>query len=159
MVVDRIRYLNVGILQLDLLLQDLLLRFRICLIWNRAVSLVASMANNCVPLLGRTRTLWRPSITNNSVPVLWQSVRWQLQQLAADLVRYWVVRILQLAVLLQDFLPKLNTCLLWCGAIYLEAPMANNCVSLLRSTGTMWRPFMTLDSVPMLRHSVRWQLQ
>ena len=116
MVVDRIRYLIVRLLQLALLLQDLLLKLRICLIWNRAVSLEASMANNCVPLLGRTRTLWRPSITINSVPILWQSVRWQLQQLAADLVRYWVLRVLQLAVLLQDSLLKLNIRLPSCRA-------------------------------------------
>ena len=65
---------------------------------------------------------------------------------------------MQLAVLLQDYLSKPHTCLLWCGAVYLEASMVSNCVSRLSLTGTMWRPIKTIDGVPMLRHSVRWQL-
>ena len=76
--VDRTRYLTVRLLRLALLPQDLLLKFRICLIRSRAASLEAPMANNCMSLLGRTRTLWRLSITNNNAPVLWQSARWQL---------------------------------------------------------------------------------
>ena len=98
----------VRLLQLALLLQDLLLKLRISWIWYPAVSAETFMANNCVPLLGSTGTLWRPSITINSVPMLWQSVRWQLQQLAADLVRYWVLRILQLGMLLRVSQPKLQ---------------------------------------------------
>ena len=66
--------------------------------------------------------------------MLWQSVRRQLPQLAADLEPCWDVRILQLAMLLQDFLPKLNVCSLGCGAIYSEASMDNNSMFLLRST-------------------------
>ena len=91
--------------------------------------------------------------------MLWQSVRRQLPQLAADMEPCWDVRIPQLGMLLQDFLPKLNVCSLGCGAIYSEASMANNSMFLLRSTKTMWGSSMTVDSVPPLRHSVRRQPQ
>ena len=64
---------------------------------------------------------------------LWQSARWQLQPLAADLARYWVVRILQLAVLLQDFLLKLNLRLPFCRASLLQTSTATNCVPLLEN--------------------------
>ena len=74
------------------------------------------MANHYEPLLGATRALRRPSITINREPVLWQSVRWGLHQLAAGLVRYWVAKILQLPVLLQDSLLKLNIRLPSCRA-------------------------------------------
>ena len=112
--------------QLALLLQDLLLKLRISWIWYPAVSAETFMANNCVPLLGSTGTLWRPSITINSVPMLWQGVRWQLHQLAADLVRYWVLRVLQLAVLLQDSLLKLNIRLSFCRTSLLETSMVTH---------------------------------
>ena len=55
----------VRFLQLTLLLQGLLLNR------YRAVSVETFMANNRVPLLGPTETLWRPSVTINSVPMLW----------------------------------------------------------------------------------------
>ena len=116
MVVGRIPYLTVRLQQLPLLPQDPLWQLRICLIWYRAVSVETTMVNNYEPLLGATRTLRRPSITINSEPVLWQSVRWELQQLAADLVRCWVARILQPAGLLQDSLLTLNVRLPCCRA-------------------------------------------
>ena len=149
----------VRLLQLALLLQGFLLNLRICWIWYRAVSVETFMANNRVPLLGSTGTLWRPSITINSVPMLWQSVRWQLQQLAADLVRYWVLRVLQLAVLLQDFLLKLNFRLPFCRSSLSETSMVPNCVLLLRTTRKPWRPSIAIDSLPGLQGSAWWRLQ
>ena len=131
----------VRFLQLTLLLQGLLLNR------YRAVSVETFMANNRVPLLGPTGTLWRPSVTINSVPMLWQGVRWQLHQLAADLVRYWVLRVLQLAVLLQDSLLKLNIRLPFCRTSLLET---SNCVPLLGTARKLWKPFTTTDSSPVL---------
>ena len=95
------------------------------------------MAKNCVPLLERTRTLWRPSTTIGSVPALWCNVRWQLQGLVADLVRYWVVRTLQLAMLLQEFLPKLIVCWLPCRTIFVATSNATNRVPLLEGAQDM----------------------
>ena len=89
------------------------------------------MANNYEPLPGATRTLWRPSIIINSAPVLWPSVRRQLKQLAAVLVRCWVARILQLLVPLQGSLLKLNICLPFRRASVLEMSMATKRVPLL----------------------------
>ena len=74
-----------------------------------------------------------------------------MQELIADLVHYLILSFLCLTSLLQELLPKPNICLLWCGAVYLEASMANNCVSLLRSSRTLWRASMTIVSVPMLK--------
>ena len=65
--------------------------------------------------------------------MLWPSVRRQLQRLAADLVRYRVVRTLQVAVLLQDFLLKLNIRLPFCRASLLQTSMATNCAPLLEN--------------------------
>ena len=76
---------------------------------------------------------------------LWQSVRWQLQQQAADLVRYWVWTILQLGMLLQDFLLKLNIRLPLCRTSLLETSMVTNCVPLLRTTGKLWRPSIAIS--------------
>ena len=98
-------------------------------------------------LLGSTRTRWRPAIT------LWQSVRWQLQQLAAGLVRYWVWRILQLAGLLQDFLLKLNIRMPCRRTSLLETSVDTNCVPLPKTTRNLWRPSIAIDSLPVLRCS------
>ena len=68
------------------------------------------MADNCVPVVGTARTLWRSTITIDSAPALGCRVRLQLQGLAAGLVRYWVLKTLRLAMPLQAFLPKLNVC-------------------------------------------------
>ena len=75
------------------------------------------MANNYEPLPGATRALWRPSIIINNAPVLWPSVRWQLKQLAADLVSCWVARTLQLPVPLQESLLKLNQWVLYVSRV------------------------------------------
>ena len=49
--------------------------------------------------------------------MLWPSVRWQLKQLAADLVSCWVARILQLPVPLQESLLKLNQWVLYVSRV------------------------------------------
>ena len=96
------------------------------------------LPTDIVPPLGSTRTLWRPSITINSMPVLWQSVRWPLQHLAAGLVRYWGLRLLQLAELRQEFLLKLDSRLPFRLASLLETTVTSKCVHLLRTTRKLW---------------------
>ena len=128
MVADRKCHLIVGLVYLALLLQHFLLKVGLCWVRHQAVRLETFMPTNSVPPLGSTRTLWRPSITINSMPVLWQSVRWPLQQLAAGSVRYWGLRILQLAELRQKFLLELDSLLSFRLASLLETTMASKCV-------------------------------
>ncbi len=117
--------------QLALLLRVSLSKLSLCLLFCRIVQLGTFMASNCVPHLGMTRTLWRPSTTIDSLPALGCSVRWQVQGLAADLVRYWVMRTLQRAMLLPDLLQKLNVCLLSCRSVFWATSIATNRVTLL----------------------------
>ena len=156
---DLVRCLVIRHLRLALRREDLLFKLEISLSQCRAISMGTRKSNNCVLLLSPTRALRQPTITIDRMPVLRCSVRCQLQHLAAGPGRYWVVGLLQLASLLQDLLLKLSICLLFCRTVQSETSMANNCVPLLGTTRTLWRPSTTIDSVPALWCSVRWQLQ
>ena len=149
------RYRVRKILQLAGLLPDFLLKLNIRMPCRRTSLLETSVDTNCVPLPKTTRNLWRPSIAIDSLPVLRCSAWRGLQQFIADLVRCLVIRPLQLALRRADRLFMLIISLSQCQPIRLEARRPNNCVSLLSPTRALRQPSITIDSVPVLRRSVR----
>ena len=152
---DLVRYWVWTILQLGMLLQDFLLKLNIRLPLCRTSLLETSMVTNCVPLLRTTGKLWRPSIAIDSLPGLRGSAWWRLQRFLADLVRCLVIRHLRLALRREDLLFKLEISLSQCRAISMGTRKSNNCVLLLSPARALRQPSITINSLPVLRCSVR----